>query len=139
MNFVANHAHITCTAVYSTRTFLKTLKFMQPEFSETGESHIICNVADKQLLNALQVFNCGCAPSGTKPVHHTCTACKNLDNFAIVSVFTGQPPPMTTSGAAVLPVTFSVAEVVSMKSSMSSIAFSTVHCIRVGCKRKTHF
>ena len=84
-------------------------------------------------------LHCGCAHSGTNPVDHTCTACKNLDNFANVSVFTGQPPPMTTSGAAVLPVTFSVAEVVSMKSSMSSIAFSTVHCIRVGCKRKTHF
>ena len=114
MNFIANHAHITCTAVYSNKDF-PTLKFMKPEFSlcqQTGESHIICSLADKQLLNALQVINCGCAHSGTKPLHHTCTACKNLDNFAIVSVFTGQPPPMTTSGAAVLPVTFSVAEVV---------------------------
>ena len=35
-----------------------------------------------------------------------------LANVAIMSVFIGQPPPMITSGAAVLPITFRVSEVV---------------------------
>ena len=48
--------------------------------------------------------------------HYTSTAYAILDNFAIVCVFVGQPPPMITSGGATLDVlvTFSVAEVVEM-------------------------
>ena len=61
---------------------------------------------------------------------YTSSAYKILDNFAIVSVFVGQPPPMITSGEATLDflVTFSVAEVVEMYLIMSSIALSIVHC-----------
>ena len=33
----------------------------------------------------------------------TSSAYRNLDNFAIVSVFSGQPPPMIMSGGATVP------------------------------------
>ena len=57
MNFIANHAHITCTAVNSNKNFL-TLKFLKTEFSLCQQNRwvsLIRSLADKQLLKALQV------------------------------------------------------------------------------------
>lgn len=57
----------------------------------------------------------------------TSSAYANLDNFATVSVFVGQPPPMIISGLATVPLTI-VVKFTPMYLNVSTIALLTVHC-----------